>query len=106
MRFRTPALTGELPLGMIHYFTTFWQLRRPDHHLNLCKGTFSGNTRKPGYLLLRKLADAMLALVHGSPWRLEIGGWERPLGAARLTVGPGGGWVFSENNVSTRFGSP
>jgi len=72
---------------------------------SFCVGTFSGNTGKPGYLLLRKLADAMNAPAHASPWSLELGPWTIPRGVARLTVGPGGGWVFSPGNgVTTRFG--
>jgi hypothetical protein len=74
---------------------------------SLCMGVFSGNTGRPGYLLLRKLADAMNAPVHASPWSLELGPWRIPPAVARLTVGPGGGWVFSPGNgVTTRFGSP
>ncbi|MCK8787790.1 hypothetical protein M0638_25880 [Roseomonas sp. NAR14] len=70
------------------------------------KGQFSGDTSKPGYTLLRKLADALEAPVSGSPWRLAIAdGWT--LGGAKLTVGPGGGWVYSAIDApATRFGSP
>jgi hypothetical protein len=76
--------------------------------LPLCVGQFSGNTKMAGYTLLRKLADAINARVHGSTWKLPIdGGWKNPLGAARLTVGPGGGWVYSAYGMGTkRFGSP
>jgi hypothetical protein len=37
-----------------------------------CVGWFSGSTGRPGYQLLRKLADAIDAPVHGSTWRLPL----------------------------------
>jgi len=61
----------------------------------------------PGYVLLRKLADAINAPVHGTTWRLPIDGrWQDQLNYSRLTVGPGGGWAFSPYGKATRFGSP
>jgi hypothetical protein len=72
----------------------------------VCLGQFSGSTSKPWYQLLRKLADAIVAPVSGSTWKLAIGdGWK--LGAAHLTVGPGGGWCYRAiNEQGARFGSP
>ncbi len=75
-----------------------------------CVGQFSGNTGQPGYKLLRKLADAINAPVHGTTWKLPLSGrWPDQLRhAPRLTVGPGGGWVYRGGFVgeATRFGSP
>lgn len=74
--------------------------------VNVRMGPFTGDVTKPGYKLLRKLADAVNAPVSGSTWDLAIAdGWD--LGAAKLTVGPGGAWVYSAiNQQMTRFGSP
>jgi hypothetical protein len=75
-----------------------------------CVGLFSGHTEKPGYQLLRKLADAINAPVHGTTWKLPLDArWPDQLRhAPRLTVGPGGGWVYRGGFVGevTRFGSP
>jgi hypothetical protein len=74
--------------------------------LNVCMGPFTGDVTKPGYQLLRKLADAINAPVSGSTWDLAIkDGWE--MGAARLTVGPGGAWTYRAiNQQAVRYGSP
>ncbi len=72
----------------------------------VCLGQFSGDMTKPGYQLLRKLADVMNVPVSGSTWKLAIkNGWE--INSARLTVGPGGGWAYRAiNEHGARFGSP
>lgn len=79
---------------------------------NLCVGPFTGDTTKPGYLLLSRIADAINAPVHASPWKQAFAtnknGWQ--VTGARLTVGPGGGWVYdpagTNGNTATTFGSP
>jgi hypothetical protein len=78
----------------------------------LCLGPFTGDTSKPGYLLMRRLADALNAPVHGSPWMQAFmsnaDGWK--VEGAKLTVGPGGGWVYdpagANGDFKTVFGSP
>jgi hypothetical protein len=73
----------------------------------LCLGHFSGDTSKPGYQLMRKLADTLNAPVHASVWKLPIkGGWDLGPTISKLTVGPGGGWVYRERGQPTRFGDP
>ena len=65
--------------------------------LPLCLGPFSGDVAKPGYLLLRRLADAINAPVTASPWKQAFvdnrNGWG--VFGARVTVGPGGGWNYN-----------
>jgi hypothetical protein len=75
----------------------------------LCIGPFTGNTSMPGYLLLRRLADAINAPAIGSPWKQAFSdGWE--VQGARLTVGPGGHWTYNPNGANgqmqTVFGHP
>jgi hypothetical protein len=64
-----------------------------------------------GYTLLRKLAEAINAPVHGStvklplttPWPQQLKDWPR------LTVGPDGAWVFRGGRITgwfVQFGSP
>jgi hypothetical protein len=81
------------------------------HYLEYCLGDFGERYAMPGYTLLRKLAAAINAPVHGStlklpltsPWPQQLKDWPR------LTVGPDGAWVFRGGRVSgwfVHFGSP
>lgn len=85
-------------------------LKLPDGHViqAACLGPFTGQLHKPGYQLMLKLADVLEAPVHASPWKLAIRtAWDAQLRMAKLTVGPGGGWVYSAiDQPRTIFGSP
>jgi hypothetical protein len=78
----------------------------------LCIGPFSGDTSKPGYLLLQRIADAINAPVLASPWKQAFSdnrnGWG--VSGARVTVGPGGSWTYdpagANGQTKIQYGSP
>ncbi len=84
----------------------FGPLRVNGRVRDVCQGPFTGDMSKPGYLILRKLAETMNAPVKGSTWRLAIkDGWST--GAAYLVVAPDGHWTYTTNNgLSLRTGGP
>jgi hypothetical protein len=75
-----------------------------------CVGVFSGDTKQHGYQLLRKLADAINAPVHGATIKLPLSErWPDQLRyVPALTVGPGGAWTFRAGfgGAGFRYGSP
>ena len=97
------AAEGPCIFGPLRHFDRERKAWRTD---SLCMGPFTGDTTKPGYQLLWKLAAAIRAPVTGSPWKLAFSdGWR--MGAAHLTVGPAGGWTYRAVGYQGRpFGSP
>jgi hypothetical protein len=87
---------------------------RPCHHIGgYCIDAFNpkGPYALSGYMLLRKIAEAINAPVHAGTVKLPLTTpWPEQLkDVPRLTVGPDGAWVFRGGRLTGRFvkfGSP